>query len=94
MGTACSIIPEEVRRPRVKGNVLHTHSLGVKVEYNVECVDDTVYGISDTLSVTSVAMIVSGLFVVGGSVSYPRSVQYLWCTLVQTYDGVWTVYNL
>ncbi len=30
--------PEEVRHPRVKGNVLHTHSLGVKVQYNVECV--------------------------------------------------------
>ncbi len=29
---------EEVRHPRVKGNVLHTHSLGVKVQYNVECV--------------------------------------------------------
>ncbi len=29
---------EEVRHPRVKGNVLHTHSLGVKVQSNVECV--------------------------------------------------------
>ncbi len=30
------LITEEVWQPRVKGNVLHTHSLGVKVQYNVE----------------------------------------------------------